>query len=132
MAVRYNELILYRYFPDDIFRKMAAAANMAQMAAKGDKAADADAMAKLVDDVYGCIHEMVSIAESHGFEGNLWHGYLTYVLTTNENAFSMACEKRGAIEGSLSTLACHDLEIFKEAYHYDWAGAEKLLNIRFL
>lgn len=138
MAVRYSELILYRYFPDDILKKMAAAANMPGdghgPAALGElsQAHSAAARAQLVDDIYACLHEMVAIAESHGFEGNLWHGYLTYLLTVNENAFSLACEKRGAVEGSLSTLALHDLEIFREAYRCDWASAERILGVRFL
>ena len=124
MTIRDNELILYRYFPDDIFRKMAQAAKSAD-GCPGQKE-------QLVDDIYTCLHEMVTIAESHGFEGNLWHGYLTYLLTTNENAFSMACEKKGSVEGSVSTLALHDLKIFREAYQFDWSAAEQVYGIHFL
>ncbi len=124
MRVRIHELILYRNFNDPVFAAMANVANTYD--APG---ADREG---LVDDIYRCINGLVTIARDHGFSGNLWHGYLTYLLTTNENAFSMSCEKRGAIEGSLNTLALHDLQIFYEAYHMDWACVEKLLNVRFL
>ena len=34
--------------------------------------------------LYDCINGMVELAGSHGFEGNLWHNYLTYLLVNNE------------------------------------------------
>ena len=86
----------------------------------------------LIDKLYKCINEIVTIARDHGFNGNLWHGYLTYLLTTNENAFSMSCEKKGAIEGSINELALHDLRIFKEAYDVDWDDIEKVLGVHFI
>ena len=122
--IRDNELILYRNFDDSIFKEMAHAANICGRADINEE--------KTVETVYTCIHEMVSIAQSHGFEGNLWHGYLTWLLITNENAFSTACEKQGDVGGSLSRLARHDLEIFMEAYHADWHMVEEKFNIRFL
>ena len=124
MKIRKSELILYRSFNEDVFEKMVNAANTYD-------SGDCDREA-LINDIYHCINEIVSIARDHGFEGNLWHGYLTYLLTTNENAFSMSCEKQGAIEGSLNDLALHDLEIFREAYAFDWKTVEKVLHVRFL
>ncbi len=124
MKIRKNELILYRDFNDDVFEKMVHAANTYDRA-------DCD-REQVVSDIYHCINEIVSIAGSHGFSGNLWHGYLTYILTTNENVFSMACEKRGAIGGSLNDLALHDLEIFREAYAFDWKAVEEMFGIHFL
>lgn len=41
---------------------------------------------------FSCIHELVEMAGSYGFSGNLWHNYLTFLLVNNENAFSTACE----------------------------------------
>lgn len=124
MNIRINELILYRNFDDQIFARMAAVANTY-------KDAQLDRV-RAVDDLYNCINEIITIARDHGFSGNLWHGYLTYLLTTNENAFSMSCEKVGAIEGSLNQLALHDLRIFREAYHMDWEDVERTLGIHFL
>lgn len=123
MRIRDNELILYRNFSDDIFRKMVHVANTYD-----EPSADKE---KLIDDIYACLHDMIAIAGSHGFEGNLWHSYLSYLLITNENAFSIECEKQGDVLGSLNMLALHDLEIFREAYLFDWQETEKTLNIRF-
>ncbi len=123
MNIRINELILYRHFEDHVMERMAWAANT-----YNDKDADRQAV---VDTIYDCINQLVTIARTHGFEGNLWHGYLTFVLTTNENAFSMSCEKTGAIQGSLNELALHDLDIFMEAYQMDWQAVEHALGIRF-
>lgn len=124
MKIRKNELILYRNFSEDVFEKMVHAANTYD-----SEDCDSDL---IISDIYHCINEIVTIARDHGFEGNLWHGYLTYLLTTNENAFSMSCEKRGAIDGSMNALALHDLEIFKEAYAFDWKEVEKKFHVHFL
>ena len=116
MKIRINELILYRKFEDDVFARMAAVANTYT-----DEHLDKE---KAIDDIYQCINEIVTIAREHGFSGDLWQGYLTYLLTTNENAFSMSCEKVGPVEGSINQLALHDLAIFKEAYEMDWHEVE--------
>lgn len=124
MNIRINELILYRNFEDQIFSAMAAVANTYK-----DENLDKD---QAVNAIYDGINAIIGIARDHGFSGNLWHGYLTYLLTTNDNAFTMSCEKVGAIEGSLNLLALHDLNIFYEAYHVDWADVEQTLGIHFL
>ena len=46
---------------------------------------------------YASFHELVELSASHGFEGNLWHNYLTYLMVNDENAYSTACEIRGAV-----------------------------------
>ena len=77
---------------------------------------------------YECIHGLVDLAGTYGFEGNLWHTYLTYLLVNNENVFSTASEIRGEISGSINDLAYHDFEIFKELYDFDFAVVEKALE----
>ena len=124
LKIRVHELILYRNFEENIFSEMAYVVNNYQ-----DEACDREV---LIDKLYRCINEIVTIARDHGFNGNLWHGYLTNLLTTNENAFSMSCEKKGAIEGSINELALHDLQIFKEAYDVDWDDVERVLGVHFI
>ena len=124
MKIRVHELILYRNFAENIFYDMADVANNYL-----DEGYDKEI---LIDKLYHCINEIVTIARDHGFNGNLWHGYLTFLLTTNENAFSMSCEKKGAVEGSINELALHDLRIFKEAYDVDWDDIEKVLGVHFI
>ena len=63
------------------------------------------------------------LAGNYGFENNLWHNYLTFLLVNNENIFSTACEIRGVTEGSLLDLARHDFAIFRELFAYDFTRA---------
>ena len=48
---------------------------------------------------FRCVGELVEMAGAYGFSGNLWHDYLTLLLVNHENAFSTACEIRGAVGG---------------------------------
>lgn len=88
-----------------------------------------------MDSAYGdyceCIHELIDLTGNYGFHGNLWHAYLTYLLVNNENAFSKACEIRGAVNGSINELVKHDFALFLELYHYDFKPMEDALGIHF-
>ena len=87
------------------------------------------AMAALIEgdrtpDLYKAAGGLVEFAAAHGFKGNLWHSLLAYVLATNENAFSTACEIRGKVKGTINTLALHDFAVFKEWFDYDLSGLD--------
>ncbi len=69
---------------------------------------------------FECMHELLEMAATHGFSGNLWHCYLTNLLVNNENSYSVACEIRGEVEGSVNQLALHDIAIFKEFFDFDF------------
>ena len=43
------------------------------------------------DRFFSCMHDLVELAGNYGFENNLWHNYLTFLLVNNENIFSTAC-----------------------------------------
>ncbi len=77
---------------------------------------------------YECFHALIELSASHGFEGNLWHNYLTYLLVNNENAYSTACEIKGKIEGSINQLALHDFAIFRELFEFDLNQIESALE----
>lgn len=79
--------------------------------------------------LYDCMHRLLEIAASHGFYGNLWHCYLANLLVNNENSYSMACEIRGNIQGTINELVLHDIRIFKEFYDYDFADMIEYLNV---
>ncbi len=68
---------------------------------------------------YECYHDLIELAVSHGFEGNLWHNFLAFILINHENAYSRACEIRGEVTGSINQVAIHDLAIFKELFDFD-------------
>ena len=38
------------------------------------------------------LNELIELAANYGFEGNLWHTFLTFLLANSENAYSTACE----------------------------------------
>lgn len=80
--------------------------------------------------VYDCIHRLIDLAGVYGFHGNLWHCYLANLLVNNENSYSLGCEIRGAIDGTINTAVLHDIEIFKEFYDYDFSSLCKNLGIK--
>ena len=75
---------------------------------------------------FACIHQLVEMAGTYGFAGNLWHDYLTYLLVNHENAFSTASEIVGPVEGTINAFAMHDFEIFKQLYDFDLKELEKI------
>ena len=77
---------------------------------------------------YSCIHDLVELAGTYGFRGNLWHAYLTYLLVNNENAYSKACEIKGPVEGSINALARHDFALFRELFDFDFGALEDSLG----
>ena len=52
--------------------------------------------------LFSIAHRLIELAYSHGYTGNLWQMYLTYLLVNNENAYSMAVELKGHTEGTLN------------------------------
>ena len=51
---------------------------------------------------YECMNGLIELAVSHGFEGNLWHCFLAFIMVNHENAYSTACERKGLVEGTRS------------------------------
>lgn len=86
----------------------------------------------LVGLLFDCMNELLEMTASHGFEGNLWHNYLTFLLANDENAYSTACEVVGAVNGSINDIALHDLRIFRELFEYDLHRLEKALDVAFV
>ena len=78
--------------------------------------------------LFECVNEILEISESHGFSGNLWHTFLTFLLANDENAYSTACEIVGEVDGSVNQIAEHDFGIFKELFDYDFTDFMKILE----
>ena len=53
----------------------------------------------LVHKIYVEMKRLLDLATQYGFDTNLWHNYLTFLLITNENSFTLTCERQGATEG---------------------------------
>ena len=64
----------------------------------------------LVTRIYKQIKRLLVIATEYAFDKNLWHNYLTFLLITDENPFSITCEKVGASDGSINALVKKDFQ----------------------
>ena len=82
--------------------------------------------------LFECVNALLEMAVSHGFEGNLWHNYLTYLLASHENAYSTSCEIVGKAAGSINVAAEHDFSVFKELFDYDFSEMEEALDAKCL
>lgn len=83
----------------------------------------------LVSRIYAQVKRLLDLATQYGFNTNLWHNYLTFVLITNENSFSLTAERRGAAEGSVNRFAKADFRIFKRLFDYNFGVIERDLGI---
>lgn len=71
-------------------------------------------------EIHILFHELISIAcKNHYASGNLWHNYLTHYMLSNENFFSLACERKEPPEGSLRDVALHDFGAFMRLFGLD-------------
>ncbi len=84
---------------------------------------------ELISRIYGEIRKILKIATDFGFDKNLWQNYLTFLLVTNENPFTVTCEKTGAQEGSVNYFAKSDCKLFMELFKYDFKKIESELGI---
>ena len=83
----------------------------------------------LVLDINTQVKRILKVATDYGFDDNLWHNYLTFILITNENPFSITCEKVGANDGSVNAFAKNDFQVFMNLFHYDFSKIEAQLGI---
>ncbi len=72
---------------------------------------------------------LIEMAGEKGFYGNLWHDYLAMLLVSNENYYSLACEKRGDAEGSVNEAVLHDLDVLRHYFDYDFTKVSQELNL---
>ena len=83
----------------------------------------------LVRRVYDEVKRLLDLATLYGFDANLWHDYLAFLLMTNENSFSLTCERVGASEGSVNGFARADFAVFKALFDFDFSPLERDLGI---
>mgnify|MGYP000576907862 FL=1 len=46
---------------------------------------------ELTREIYTQIKRILNVATDYGFDKNLWQNYLTFILITTENPFSITC-----------------------------------------
>ena len=119
--MRAQEFIVYRHFEEeDILRDMSWLMENFQ-----DDYYNMEDTRALFHD---CFHRILDLTSSHGFSGNLWHCYLAFLMVSNENAYSTACEIIGHVEGSINRAALYDFQIFKEYSDYDFTQMGECLG----
>lgn len=117
-----SKLIVYRNLPaDNILMPLAEVCAQVECGSYNKE--------EVIGKVYDQIHKLLDIATVYGFNKNLWHNYLTYLLVSVETPFAITCEKEGACEGSVNALALNDFAIFKALFDYDFTALEKELGI---
>ena len=84
---------------------------------------------ELIKDIYTQLKRLLVVATDYGFNHNLWHNYLTFFMVTNENPFSLTCEKVGANDGSVNHFAKNDFRVFKNLFDFDFSAIEEELGI---
>ena len=87
-----SKLIVYRNLPaDNILMPLAEVCAQVEGGSYNKE--------EVIGKVYDQIHKLLDIATVYGFNKNLWHNYLTYLLVSVETPFAITCEKEGACEG---------------------------------
>lgn len=115
-------LVLYRDLGEDsILYKLAEIFH--------DKDLELASNEELVSRIYQQIKRILDVATSYGFNKNLWQDYLAFLLITNENSFTITCEKVGAGDGTVNSFAKNDYKIFKKLFEFDFSDIEKSLGI---
>lgn len=71
------------------------------------------------------VRRILDLGTRYAFDRNLWHDYLSFLLITSENPFTLTAEKTGKSEGSVNQLAKNDLKIFLRLYRYDFSKLER-------
>ena len=117
-----SKLILYRNFGEDsiLFRL----ADICEKFFAGEYVKE-----DLITEIYAQINRLLEISTRYGFDKNLWHNYLTFLLAMDENPFTMVSEKVGANEGTVNEFAKNDFWIFKQLFDYDFSPLEQGLGI---
>lgn len=117
-----SKLIVYRNLPaDNILMPLAEVCAQVEFGSYNKE--------EVIGKVYDQIHKLLDIATVYGFNKNLWHNYLTYLLVSVETPFAITCEKEGACEGSVNALALNDFAIFKALFDYNFTALEEALGI---
>ena len=71
-------------------------------------------------EIYILFHELINDAFKDNYaSGNVWQNYLTHFILSNENFFTLSCERREAPQGSLREIALHDFEAFMRLFALD-------------
>ena len=84
----------------------------------------------LIHRIYVEVKRLLDLSTTYGFDTNLWHNYLTFLMISHENSFSLTCELSGATAGgSINRIAKADFAVFKALFDFDFGPIEADLGI---
>ncbi|MDE6870318.1 MAG: ATP-binding protein [Clostridia bacterium] len=66
---------------------------------------------------FDLIGKLIAFAEKHAVQGNAWHYYIAYFIANNENVFSLACERKQSVSGTLLEFAYDDCRILMDVFN---------------
>ena len=116
-----SKLIVYREIGEDSI--LMRLSDVCRQFDRGDY--DREALtAQILDQ----IHRLLDLATRYGFNRNLWHNYLAFLLAMTETPFTLVSEKVGANEGSVNHFVKNDLRVFRQLFDYDFSPIEKALD----
>lgn len=124
-----SRLIIYKNFDKDCLLHTLADIIKEADLLKEEKQQGLKKKDEITDRLYQFINRLLELATNYGFDKNLWHNYLAYLLITAENPFSITCEKVGAKEGTVNEFAKNDFKIFKQLFDYDFSSLEQVLGV---
>ena len=84
---------------------------------------------ELVAESFRPVKRILRVSTDFGFDRNLWQCVLTFMLITDENPFTLTCEKIGAGHGSVNEFALNDFRAFRELFHYSFDWLEEYLGV---
>ncbi len=73
--------------------------------------------------------QILSLAGSTGFYGNLWHDLLSLVLVSSENSYTLSAELTGEPSGSIKQCALSDMKRFREWFLIDLKTLGETLGV---
>ena len=120
-----SKLIIYRKIPKDsiLFRLSDICHRFYEGSYENEE---------LIGEILDQINRLLDVATTYGFDRNLWHNYLAFLLAMTETPFTLVSEKVGANDGSVNQFAENDLEVFRELFDYDFSiivgKAERIYN----
>ncbi len=123
-----SKLVIYRKLEKDSIL-FSLAETIEKVNALSEAEQNSSVKDELAASIYTQINRLLELATEYGFDQNLWHNYLAYILAVNENPFSITCEKTGIQEGTVNQFARGDFKIFKALFDYDFSQVESKLGI---
>lgn len=77
------------------------------------------------------VRNILEISTDYGFNENLWQSYLTFLLITDENPYTLVTERKGFNGGSVEQIVKNDFEIFLKLFTFDFSELENALGTKY-